>query len=566
MKCRLFGSALALASCLFGQQYVISTIAGNNTSGSSGDNGPATAAQLFQPAGIAVDSSGNIYIADAGNHRVRKVANGTITTYAGTGTAGFTGDGKAASSAQLNNPTGVALDSSGNLYIADAGNNVIRQVSTSGTITTIAGNNSLGAGNTGDGGAATNAQLNNPVAVAVDSAGNLYIADANNNTIRKVSNKNISTVVFGMHHPDAVAVDASGNIFVTDTVASRVVEYSAGNYNFIAGNLTQGFSGDGGPAGNAALFDPMGVAVDTSGNVFIADTFNSVIRVVNSKGIINTIAGNGLPGFLGDGGPATQAALYFPRAVAVDSAGNIYVGDSFNNVVRKLQPVAAPTGNAIVNAASYMSQISPGSLATLFGTHLASALTTAAAPLPTSLSGVSLSVNGRPAPILAVAPNQVNFQVPWETLPGNAEVKVSVNGISATTLTATVLAAAPGIFVDASGRAIAQNPDYSLLTSTNPAKPGSTIVAYLTGSGPTDVTLADGAPASTAPLAHAMSQVSATLGAAPAQVTFAGLAPGFVGLTQMNIQLPDALAPGDYPLTITIGGVTSNAGIITIAQ
>lgn len=566
MKCRLFGSALALASCLCGQQYVISTIAGNNTSGSSGDNGPATAAQLFQPAGIAVDSSGNIYIADAGNHRVRKVSNGTITTYAGTGTAGFTGDGKAASSAQLNNPTGVALDSSGNLYIADAGNNVIRQVATSGTITTVAGNNTLGAGNTGDGGAATNAQLNNPVAVAVDSAGNLFIADANNNTIREVSNKNITTVVFGMHHPDAVAVDASGNIFVTDTVASRVVEYSAGNYNFIAGNLTQGFSGDGGPAGNAALFDPMGVALDTSGNVFIADTLNSVIRVVNPKGIINTIAGNGLPGFLGDGGPATQAALYFPRALTVDSAGNIYVGDSFNNVVRKLQPVAAPTGNAVVNAASYTSQISPGSLATLFGTHLASALNTASAPLPTSLAGVSISVNGRLAPILAVTSNQVNFQVPWETLPGNAEVKVSVNGIAANTLTSTVLAAAPGIFVDASGRAIAQNPDYSLLTATNPAKPGSTIIAYLTGSGPTDVALADGAPASTAPLAHAMSQVSATLGAAPAQVMFAGLTPGFVGLTQMNIQLPDALPPGDYPLTITVGGVSSNAGIITISQ
>lgn len=566
MKCRLFGSALALASCLFGQQYVISTVAGNNTSGSSGDNGLATAAQLFQPAGIAVDSSGNIYIADAGNHRVRKVANGTITTYAGTGTAGFTGDGKAASSAQLNNPTGVALDSSGNLYIADAGNNVIRQVATSGTITTVAGNNGLGPGNTGDGGAATNAQLNNPVAVAVDSAGNLYIADANNNTIRKVSNKNITTVVFGMHHPDAVAVDASGNIFVTDTVASRVVEYSAGTYNFIAGNLTQGFSGDGGPAGNAALFDPMGVALDTSGNVFIADTFNSVIRVVTPKGIINTIAGNGLPGFLGDGGPATQAALYFPRALTVDPAGNIYVGDSFNNVVRKLQPVAAPTGNAVVNAASYAPQVSPGSLATLFGAHLASALNTAAAPLPTSLAGVSISVNGRPAPILAVTPNQVNFQVPWETLPGNAEVKVSVNGISASTLTATVLAAAPGIFVDASGRAIAQNPDYSLLTPTNPAQSGSTIIAYLTGSGPTDVALADGAPAATAPLAHAMSQVSAMLGAAPAQVMFAGLAPGFVGLTQMNIQLPDALPPGDYPLTITIGGVTSNAGIITVAR
>ncbi|HLG99709.1 MAG TPA: SMP-30/gluconolactonase/LRE family protein [Bryobacteraceae bacterium] len=566
MKFRLFSSAIALASCLFGQQYVISTIAGNNTAGFSGDNGPATSAQLNQPGGIAIDSSGSIYIADGANHRVRKVSNGTITTVAGTGTAGYRGDGKAASSAQLNNPVGVALDGSGNLYIADAGNNVIRQVSTSGTITTFAGSASLGAGSTGDGGPATSAQLNDPVAVAVDSAGNLYIADANNNSIREVSNKNISTVVYGMHHPDAVSVDAKGNIFVADTVARRIVEYSAGNYNFIAGNLTPGFSGDGGPAANASLFDPMGVAVDASGNVFIADTFNSRIRLVTPNGIINTIAGTGFPGYYGDGGPALQADIYFPRAVAVDAAGNVYISDSFNHVIRELQPVAAPTGHAVVNAASYAPQISPGSLATLFGTHLASALTTASAPLPVTVAGVSISVNGRPAPILAVTPTQVNFQVPWETLPGSAEIAVGVNGIAANTLSVTVLAAAPGIFVDSSGRAVVQNSDYSQNSAANPAKPGSAIVAYLTGSGPTDVTLSDGAPASAAPLAHAMSQVSATVGSLPAQVMFTGLAPGFVGLTQMNIVLPDALPSGDYPLTVNIAGVTSNAGIITVAQ
>src|SRR5260370_312468 len=184
----LIGSFFALLcwTNALGQQYIIGTIAGNGSAGFSGDGGAGTSAQLNLPGGIAVDSSGNLYIADGGNHRVRKLSNGIMTTVAGNGTAGYAGDNGAATSAQLNDPVGVAVDSAGNLYIADAGNNVIRKVS-NGTITTLAGNNKAGAGYSGDGGTATSAQFNDPVGVAVDSAGNLYIADANNNAIRKVA-------------------------------------------------------------------------------------------------------------------------------------------------------------------------------------------------------------------------------------------------------------------------------------------------------------------------------------------------------------------------------------------
>jgi uncharacterized protein (TIGR03437 family) len=252
--------------------------------------------------------------------------------------------------------------------------------------------------------------------------------------------------------------------------------------------------------------------------------------------------------------------------VAVDSAGNIYVGDTFNNAVRVLTPVPATTGNSVVNAASYAPRVSPGSLASIFGLNLVSAGATATAPLPNSLAGVSVSVNGRAAPILAVTPTQVNFQVPWETELGSATVAVTVHGVPAGSLTVPVLAAAPGLFADASGRAIVQNPGYTLNSASNAAKAGDTIVAYLTGCGAVDTSIADGAATAFGPLARAMSESSATIGGLAAKVEFTGLTPGFVGLVQMNIVVPGGLPAGDYQLVVNIHGEISNAGIISLGN
>jgi uncharacterized protein (TIGR03437 family) len=317
---------------------VISTVAGNGMTGFSGDNGPATSAELNEPEGLAADSAGNLYIADWQNNRIRMVSNGVISTVVGTGTRGFSGDGGPATSAQLAYPQSVAVDSAGNLYIADTSNSRIRKVS-NGVITTVAGNG--GFGFSGDNGPATSAQLNGPVCVAVDSAGNLYIADQPNQRIRKVSNGVITTVVGGgssigdngpatnaqLYEPSGVAVDSAGNLYIADAYNYRIRKVSNGVITTVAGNGTQGFSGDNGPATSAQFYDPVGVAVDSAGNLYIADFANCRIRKV-TNGVITTVAGNETRGFSGDGGPATNAELNLPAGVAVDSAGNLYIADS----------------------------------------------------------------------------------------------------------------------------------------------------------------------------------------------------------------------------------------------
>jgi PKD repeat protein len=271
-------------------ESTIATVAGTGTAGFSGDGGPAASAQLRQPQGVAVDSQGNVYISDFGNQRLREVsADGRITTLAGDGMPGFSGEGGSpASKSLLHDPTGVAVDGAGNVYFADTGNNRVREISAAGGISTIAGNG-LG-GYSGDGGPARAAELHAPDGVAVDANGNVYIADESNNRLRKVSGD--------------------------------------GTITTIAGTGTGGYNGDGMAATSAQLFEPRGVAVDAQGNVYIADFGNERVREVRPDGTIGTIAGDGNAGTTGDGGPATSAELQAPEALAVDASGSVYVVDN----------------------------------------------------------------------------------------------------------------------------------------------------------------------------------------------------------------------------------------------
>jgi hypothetical protein len=335
----------------------ITTVAGTGTSGFSGDGGTATSAQLNTPVGVTLDGSGNLFIADHSNHRIRKVAVGTgvITTVAGTGVQGFSGDGGPATSAQLSFPQDLAVDASGNLFIADALNHRIRKVAAgTGIITTVAGMGT--AGFNGDNQAATSAQLNEPRGVALDTSENLFIGDQRNHRVRKVAaGTGIITTVAGtgvqgfsgdggpatsaqFNFSHSVALDASGNLFISDNANFRVRKVAAGTgiITTVAGTGVQGFSGDGGPATSAQV-NPLGVALDAAGNLFFADQFNHRIRkVAAGTGTITTVAGTGVLGFSGDGGPATSAQLNVPDDVAIDASGNLFIADRFNHRIRKV--------------------------------------------------------------------------------------------------------------------------------------------------------------------------------------------------------------------------------------
>src|SRR3989449_668583 len=345
---------------------LISTIAGNGTSGFTGDGGLATAAS-FVAYRVARDSAGNLYVADGSSKRIRKVsAAGIITTVAGRGTGQSSGDGGPATLAELIQPLGVAVDPAGNVYIADEGSNRIRKVNTAGIISTIAGNGKQGFD--GDGGPATSASLYEPSGVAVDPAGNVYIADAGNLRIRKVDTAGIITTIAGngkegfsgdggpatsaeLSFPVGVAVDPAGNVYIADEGSNRIRKVNtAGIISTIAGNDTQGFSGDGGPATSASLNKPREVAVDLAGNVYISDAGNFRIRKVNPAGVISTVAGRGTSGFTGDGGPASSAQLV-PRGVAVGVQADLYIADGSLRI-RRVDNLGLPRVGSFAQIAS----------------------------------------------------------------------------------------------------------------------------------------------------------------------------------------------------------------------
>ncbi len=359
---------------------VIRTFAGVGVAGCEGDNKPALDAELHGPYGIVVDSTGTLYICDRENNRVRKVTtDGKIKTVAGTGAAGFSGDDGSAVSAQLNHPRGVAVDSAGNIYIADSDNHRVRKVTPDGKISTFAGTDS--AGSDGDGGPAAEAQLNLPIGLAVDNAGDLYIADNMNHRVRKVTvadgkinafagdgtpgNKGDDdpAVAAQLKQPVGVAVDGRGEVYISEFGNHRVRKVTIeGKIRAVAGTGTAGFGGDGGPAISAQLHYPMGVVVDSTGTLYIADRDNHRVRKV-ADGKISTIAGTDTAGSDGDGGPAADAELNHPAGLAVDCVEALYIADFDNNRVRKVAApwmAGLPASGTVVSWANVRSRLRMG--------------------------------------------------------------------------------------------------------------------------------------------------------------------------------------------------------------
>ncbi len=329
---------------------IITTIAGNGTPGFAGDGGGEATAELYSPKGIVFDSIGNMYVLDAANKRVRKIdPTGIITTVAGNGTSGYSGDGGPATNAELDGPQGIAIDGADNIYIAEQSR--IRKISPGGIISTIAGSAMLGF--SGDGGAATSAEINVPTDMAFDRIGNMYIVDRGNHRIRKVNVSGIISTFAGngmyyltgdggpataatLYFPCSIAVDTIGNVYVADRYNYRIRKINtAGIISTFAGGGTAGL-GDGGPA-TAAFMHPNSLAVDKIGNIYLSDDNSSRIRKIDTSGIINTLAGTGTSGFSGDGGPATAAQISSTDTqVDLDLDGNIFISDCLNNRIRIL--------------------------------------------------------------------------------------------------------------------------------------------------------------------------------------------------------------------------------------
>jgi uncharacterized protein (TIGR03437 family) len=595
----LFGS---LASA---QYTIINTVAGTGPSGPDGDNGLATQAELYTPSDVVVDSSGNLYIADTQNNRIRKVNTaGIITTVAGGACCGFGGDGGPATSATLNQPTGVAVDSSGNVYIADTDNQVIRKVS-GGTITTIAGTPGTG-GFSGDGGPAASAMLFYPHAVAVDNSGNVFIADTQNDVIRKIDAATgiISTVAgtgkrgysgdggpattAALCSVGSVALDTSGNIFFPDG-CQRIREVSAatGNITTIAGNGTAGYAGDGGAATSAQLFDPNGVAVNASGDVFIADTHFSIIRKV-SNGIMTTVAGDGGAGYYGDGGAATLASIYNPLGVAADNSGNFFIADTGNNRIREVSPSASlPTTispEGIVPVFSSVAVVEPGEWISIFGTALGP--TTPVlwnGDFPTELGGTSVTIDGVSAYLWYVSFYQINLQVPDLPVGGNAPVTVFAGDHNATAFV-PVTPFAPsfsllgdnkhvaGIIVRPDGSGAYGGGTYDILGptgislgySTVAAKAGDHIELYGVGFGSTTPSVPPGQVLPAGPAPQTDNPVTLSINNNTVAADFAGLSEA--GLYQINVTVPAGLGMGDLPLLANVSFAQTQLGVVIPLQ
>lgn len=607
------------AGWVYAQPGTITTIAGTGVPGSAGDGGPAAAAQLSTPNGVALGPDLSVYIADYGSSRIRRVSPaGTISTVASCGQPSATcllplnfGDGGPATGVWVPNSWDVVVDAAGNFYMTDSGTNRIRRVTPAGILSTYAGGGPGGAssrGFSGDGGPADRALLANPVGLEIDGAGNIYFADLDNQRIRKIDTNGIITTIAGtgtagfsgdggaataarLNAPHGVGVDAQGNVYIADSTNYRIRKVTpAGVISTVAGNGevitinpngTISGNGDNGPAVNANIV-PWDVKVDAAGNLYISDWLNHRIRRVDTAGVITTVAGTGAAGYSGDGGAAADARINAPTGLKVDAAGNVYFADSMNHRVRKVNAPAPGrpslrTNNAVVPSFLGAAGMSANMYVEIYGSDFSRVARTwtgadfSGANAPTALEGVRVTIGGRAAFIYYVSPTQINVNVPEGVALGpGVPVVVTTDAGDSNAVSVTLARVSPAMLTTPAFRiggrqyVAALTPDFGSFAgrpnmvagvSFVLPRPGDTITIYALGAGPTaPATQAGVAAAQNAPLAlpHQV-----RIGGAPAAVTFAGALGGAIGLYQLNVVIPN-VGSGDQPIEFIVDGVANN--------
>lgn len=583
--------ANAAFNLVAGQPVVVLGSPSRIDGGFSGDNALAVNARLLNPQGVAADSSGNLFIADSANHRIRKIApNGIITTYAGTGIVGSSGDGGLATNATLNEPGALVADAVGNLYVADTNNHRIRKINPSGIITTVVGTG--GNGFSGDGEMATNARLSFPIALALDVKGDLLIVDAGNSRIRKFSMGTglLGTIAGGsqgyggdnglaiaaqLRNPTGIAVDQQGNIYLADSGNYRIRKIAPdGIITTIGGTGVDGVFGNGILATMAAFRLGGGLALDGAGNLYVAERYANQIRRISRDGYVTTFAGNGNYSFDSFGsasGDALSAQLNSPLGLTVDRAGNLFIADTNNH---RVVVVATYQNAATVSAASYATTqpVAAESIVSVFGANLAirdQGVTQL--PLPTELVGTSVKVRDslgveRLALLFYVGRLQVNYQIPVGTAAGWATITITNGNGEIFTSAVNIAAVTPGLFTanqNGSGAAAATilyfrngSPRYESNFRCNAqgqnctARPidlnaGDDVFLELYGTGIRNN--------------NGLSNVTVTVGGVPVPVLYASKQPDFIGLDQVNIQLPKSLAGrGEVDVVLTVDGKAAN--------
>jgi len=554
---------------------------------------------------VTVDGAGNIYVADNTKHNVYKVDTlGSTVTIAGTGLAGLTGDGALATAARLNQPTGLALAPDGTIYIADATNDRIRKIAPNGIITTFAGTTQ---GFSGDGGPASAAKLNEPISLALDAAGNLFFVDAANFRIRKISTNGTITTVAGSGRcpvlsgdgglataadacPGWLALGPDGSIYFTDDGDARFFGYprirkvaTNGIITTVAGGATSVSSGDGGPATAARLKSASGIAVDSAGNLFISDAADCRIRKVDVSGLITTYAGTVACGSLGDGGDAVKAQLNFPSGSTFDAAGNLYVTDRNNFKVRKISPPPAPairTTSSVLTSFVGNAGFSSNTYVEIYGANFSTSSRLWAGSdfngsnAPTSLDGISVTVNGKPAFVYYISPGQININTPEDTATGPVAIQVktplglsNVVNVTRSRISPT-LQTVPQFNIGGKQYVVALTPDFKSFigrpgmlqgVSFVTARPGDTVSIYALGCGPTSPPTQAGVIAAQGlPIALPF---QLKIGGVPASVPFAGMVGGSIGLYQFNVVIP-SVAAGDQSIELIVDGVPNAQNLV----